>query len=58
VPTPPPQTGGANDAATAKDSAATDPKGALSKGEESKSMPMAGHGNNHSSPALEPAPKK
>jgi hypothetical protein len=48
----------ADDAATAKDSAATDPKGELSKSEESKSMPMAGHGNNHASPALESAPKQ
>lgn len=60
VPTPPPQvindaTSGsakASPAETAKDSPATDPKGTLSAQEESKSMPMAGHGNNHSSPAL------
>ena len=59
VPTPPPAAPVAGDgAATAKDSAATDPKGTLSKDEETKSMPMAGHGNNHSSPSLEPAPKK
>jgi hypothetical protein len=38
---------------TAVDSAATDPKGTLTQGEEAKSMPMAGHGNNHSSPSLE-----
>jgi hypothetical protein len=42
------------DAATAKDSAATDPKGTLTKTEETNSMPMAAHGNNHSSPSLEP----
>jgi hypothetical protein len=59
VPIPPPPAPTAGDSAvTAKDSAATDPKGTLNKQEESKSMPMAGHGNNHSSPALEPAPKK
>lgn len=58
MPTPPPPAPSAGDAAgAAKDSAATDPKGTLNKEEESKSMPMAGHGNNHSSPALEP-PKK
>jgi hypothetical protein len=58
VPTPPPAAPTAGDAAgAAKDSAATDPKGTLNKEEESKSMPMAGHGNNHSSPSLEP-PKK
>lgn len=57
IPPPPPPTA-ADAAATAKDSAATDPKGTLGKEEESKSMPMAGHGNNHSSPSLEPAPKK
>ena len=59
VPTPPPAAPVAGDGATtAKDSAAMDPKGTLSKDEETKSMPMAGHGNNHSSPSLEPAPKK
>lgn len=59
VPPPPlPAPSAGDSAVTAKDSAATDPKGTLSKQEESKSMPMAGHGNNHSSPALEPAPKK
>ncbi len=52
VPIPPPPAATASPAETAKDSAATDPKGALSAQEESKSMPMAGHGNNHSSPAL------
>jgi len=35
------------------DSAATNPMGTLDKEEQSKSMPMAGQGNNHSSPALE-----
>jgi hypothetical protein len=42
--------------ATAKDSAATDPKGTLSKAEESNSMPKALHGNNHSSTSLESSP--
>ncbi len=54
---PPPPSGGVNPAETARDSAATDPMGTLSKAEESKSMPMAGHGNNHSSPALAPKEK-
>jgi hypothetical protein len=49
---------GADAAGTAKDSAATDPKGTLTREEESKSMPMAAHGNNHSSPSLDPAAKK
>jgi type IV pilus biogenesis protein CpaD/CtpE len=43
---------------TAQDSKATNPTGALDKREEQNAMPMAGHGNNHSSPSLEPAPKK
>lgn len=43
---------------TAVDSPATDPKGTLTKEEEAKAMPMAGHGNNHSSPSLESAPQK
>lgn len=55
---PPPAAPAAGDAAaSAIDSPATDPKGTLSKAEESKSMPMAGHGNNHSSPSLDTAPK-
>ena len=40
-------------AATATDSPATDPKGTLTNAEEASSMPMAAHGNNHSSPSLE-----
>ena len=52
----PPVSGSASAAGTAKDSPATDPKGTLSKEDESKAMPMAAHGNNHSSPSLE-APK-
>lgn len=57
VPTPPPIAGGAAPSETAKDSASTGPMEKLSKDEESKSMPMAGQGNNHSSPSLEPAKK-
>lgn len=45
-------------AKTASDNPDTDPKGTLSKQEESLSMPMAGHGNNHSSPSLEPPAKR
>lgn len=54
---PPPPATGVDAGTTAKDSASTDPAGTLSKDEEAKSMPMAGHGNNHSSPSLEPATK-
>jgi type IV pilus biogenesis protein CpaD/CtpE len=42
---------------TAQDSKATNPTGALDKREEQNAMPMAGHGNNHSSPALDPKDK-
>jgi hypothetical protein len=52
VPPPPSQSGTDDASGTSKDSAATDPK-TLTKTEESKAMPEAGHGNNHSSPALE-----
>ena len=48
----------ADAAKTARDSPDTDPKGTLSKQEETLSMPMAGHGNNHSSPSLEPPAKR
>lgn len=41
------------DGATAQDSSATNPKGALSKSDESKGMPEALHGNNHSSTGLD-----
>jgi hypothetical protein len=59
TPLPPlPSTSGVSPSATAKDSPATDPKGTLTKEEEAKSMPMAGHGNNHSSPSLESTPGK
>ena len=40
---------------TAKDSPATDPMSTLTKSEEANSMPLAGHGNNHSSESLNPA---
>lgn len=61
-PTPPPTpdttpraTKGASSAgtATAQDSKANDPTGALTKEEESAAMPKAGQANNHSSPSLE-----
>lgn len=53
TPTPPPTTSAPNPAETAKDSAATNPKEAMSKEQESKGMPMAGQANNHSSTALD-----
>ena len=40
--------------ATAKDDAATRPKGDLTRAEESSAMPKAGQTNNHSSTALDP----
>ena len=43
---------------TAIDSPATNPMGTLSKDDEQTAMPLAGHGNNHSSPSLEPARKE
>ncbi len=43
-------------APTATDSAATDPKGNMSKAQESNSMPMSGQAGSHSSPALDGAP--
>lgn len=43
---------------TAKDSKSTDPAGTLTPAEERSGMPMAGHGNNHSSPSLEPGNPK
>jgi hypothetical protein len=39
---------------SARDSAASNPKGDLSAREESTAMPKAGQANNHSSPALDP----
>jgi len=43
---------------TAVDSPATNPMGTLTKEDEQNAMPLAGHGNNHSSPSLEPAQKQ
>ena len=43
-------------APAAVDSPATNPKGTLTKAEESNSMPQAAHGNNHSSPSLDSRP--
>jgi hypothetical protein len=40
-------------AKTARDSAANNPRGALTAQQESTGMPKAGQANNHSSPALE-----
>ncbi len=57
VPIPPLPASGAAPSETAKDSASTAPMSTLSKDEASKSMPMAGQGNNHSSPSLDPTKK-
>ena len=51
---PAPAITGVNPAETARDSAATNPRGPMSKEQESKSMPMAGQANNESSTALDP----
>ena len=53
IPTPSPTATGMSSAETATDSAATNPKGAMSKEQESKSMPVAGQAGSHSSPALD-----
>jgi hypothetical protein len=45
-------------AAGASDGKETDPKGQLTKKEESQSMPEAQQANNHSSPALDTEAKK
>jgi hypothetical protein len=60
IPTPPPTASGTNPAETARDTAATNPKGTMSKEQESKSMPVAGQAGSHSSTALDSkeAPKK
>ncbi|MCC7326151.1 MAG: hypothetical protein IT521_05035 [Burkholderiales bacterium] len=58
TPVPPPTSGATDPATTAQDSAATDPKGTMTKEEESKQMPQAGQANNHSSPALDSTAKK
>jgi hypothetical protein len=43
---------------TAVDSPATNPMGTLTKEDEQTAMPLAGHGNNHSSPSLEQSQKQ
>lgn len=43
---------------TAVDSPATKPMATLSKEDEVNAMPLAGHGNNHSSPSLAPPEKQ
>lgn len=48
----------APEAPTAKDSPATNPLGNLSKQEQANSMPLAGHGNNHSSESMSPTKVK
>ena len=60
IPTLPPTGTAPNLAETARDSAATNPKEAMSKEQESKSMPRAGQAGSHSSTALDSkeAPKK
>jgi uncharacterized lipoprotein YajG len=57
VPIPPLSATGAATSETAKDTAANTPMGTLTKEEASKSMPMAGQANNHSSPSLDAAKK-
>jgi len=57
VPIPPLPATGAAPSETAKDTAANTPMGTLTKEEASKSMPMAGQSNNHSSPSLDTAKK-
>jgi hypothetical protein len=55
--TPPTASSNPDGTKTSTDSAATTPAEPLTREEESKSMPLAGHGNNHSSPALEQGAK-
>jgi hypothetical protein len=43
---------------TASDSPITDPLKSMTKSEEANSMPLAGHGNNHSSESLNPVKAK
>lgn len=57
VPIPPLPTAGAAPSETAKDTPANSPMGTLTKEQETKSMPMAGQANNHSSPSLDAAKK-
>jgi len=62
-PVPPPPTAGSVAPQVAPggqgvDSKATQPMAPLSKEKEVNSMPLAGQGNNHSSPSLETKPDK
>ena len=57
VPIPPLPAVDAAPTETAKDTPANSPMGKLTKEEEAKSMPMAGQGNNHSSPSLDSSKK-
>lgn len=57
VPIPPLPAAGVAPSETAKDTASNTPMGTLTKEEASKSMPMAGQVNNHSSPSLDSAKK-
>ena len=43
---------------TAIDSPATNPMGTLTKQDEQNAMPLAGHGNNHSSPSIDQSQKQ
>jgi hypothetical protein len=52
-----PASSGPDESKAGIDAPATDPLGTLTPEEQSKSMPMAGHGNNHSSPSLEQGAK-
>jgi len=54
---PMPAPSAAEGAPTAQDKASPDPLKAMTTAEESKTMPMALQGNNHSSPSVEPAKK-
>jgi hypothetical protein len=45
-------------APTARDTTANNPNGELTKRQESNEMPRANQANNHSSPALDPAPSR
>ncbi len=61
MPAPAPEGAAAQAAPAARDSAATGPLDKMTPNKESNTMPEAGHGNNHSSPALKKstyAPRK
>ena len=59
-PLPPPPTAGSavTPGGQGVDSTSTQPMAPLSKEKEVNSMPLAGQGNNHSSPSLESKPDK